>query len=127
MESAVVVTIALQPQAKAQAFETYFRESVQKIRAEKMVSEDVTFSLYRPVEAGPEFVWITRFPEEELHRVSRADWPFLVLAMLDMLRDIQRRFAANVSVVSSSVLTAEGLVDQWNERHGRFSKMSLET
>jgi hypothetical protein len=127
MESAVVVTIALQPQARAQAFETYFQESVHKIRAEKRISEDVTFSLYRPVEAGQEFVWMTRFPEEELHRVSRADWPFLVLAMLDMLRDIQQRFAANVSVVSSSVLTAEGLVDQWNGRYGRFSKMSLET
>ena len=126
MESAVVVTIALQSQ-EAQAFETYFRESVQKIRAEQRVSENVTFSLYRPVEAAPEFVWMTRFPEEELHRVSRGDWPFLVLAMLDMLRDIQRRFAAHVSVVSSAVLTAEGLVDQWNERHGRFVKMSLET
>jgi hypothetical protein len=127
MESAVVVTIALQPQAKALAFETYFRESVQKIRAENRAWEDVTFSLYQPVEAGQEFVWVTRFPEEELHRVSRADWPFLVLAMLDMLRDIQRRFADNISVVSSSVLTAEGLVNQWNEQHGRFVKMSLET
>jgi hypothetical protein len=127
MESAVVMTIALQPQAEAQAFETYFRESVQKIRAEQRVSEDVTFSLSRSVEAGQEFVWMTRFPEEELHRVNRADWPFLVLAMLDILRDIQRRFAANVSVVSSSVLTTEGLVDQWNKRHGRFVKMSLET
>src|SRR5262245_37118917 len=127
MDSAVVVTIALQPQANAEAFETYFREGVRKIREEKRVSEDVTFSLYRPVEAGQEFVWMTRFPEEELRRVSRAAWPFLVMAMLDMLRDTQRRFAANVSVVSSSVLTAEGLVDQWNERHGQFKKMSLET
>jgi hypothetical protein len=47
--------------------------------------------------------------------------------MLDMLREIRRRFAANVSVVaSSSVLTADGLVEQWNQRHGGFTKMSLE-
>ena len=127
METAVVVMIALRSQAEAQAFETYFRESVQKIRGERKISEDVTFSLSRPVEAGHQFVWMTRFPEKELRRVSRADWPFVVLDMLDMLRDIKQRFAANVSVVSSSVLTAEGLVDQWNEQHGRFVKMSLET
>ena len=127
MESSIVVTIAVQPQVEAEAFETFFRESVKKIRAENFVSENVTFSLYKPVEADQKFVWITRFPEEELNRVSRGDWPFVILAMLDMLRDIQGRFATNVSVVSSSVLTAEGLVDQWNERHGRFKKMSLET
>jgi hypothetical protein len=127
MESAVVVTIALQPQAKAEAFEAYFRERAQKIRAEERISEDVTFSLFRPVEGRQEFVWITRFPEEELGRVNRGNWPFVVSAMLAVLRDIKRDFAADVSVVSSSVLTAAGLVDQWNERHGRFKKMSLET
>jgi hypothetical protein len=58
--------------------------------------------------------------------VSRSAWPFLVLEMLDMLRAIQQRFAAKVSVVSSSVLTTQGLMDQWNERHGRFKKLSLE-
>jgi hypothetical protein len=126
MENTVVVIIALEQQAKAEEFETYFRESVQKIR-EKDRIPDVTLSLYRPVEGEQEFVWMTRYPEEELNRVSRADWPFVVLAMLDMLREIRRRFAANVSVVaSSSVLTADGLVEQWNQRHGRFTKMSLE-
>jgi hypothetical protein len=126
MESAIIMTVALQPMAKARAFETYFRESVQKIRAENRVSEDVTFSLHRPVQAGQAFIWMTRFPEEELGRVSRSDWPFLVLAMLDMMRDILQRFAAKVSVVSSSVLTPQELLDQWNKQHGRFVKMSLE-
>jgi hypothetical protein len=126
MESAIIVMIALSPQVEAEAFETYFRKSVQKIRAEKKVSDDVTFSVFRSIEAEQEFVWITGFRKEELQRVSRADWPFLVLAVLEMLRDIHHRFAANVSVVSSPVLTGEGLVDQWNERHGRFKKMSLD-
>lgn len=127
MDSAVVMTIMLKPSATAKSFETYFRESVQKVREEQRVSDSVTFSLYRPVEAGREFVWMTRFPEDELDRVSRAAWPFVILAMQGMLSEIRKSFAADVVVVSSSVLTAEGLVDQWNERHGRFSKLSLET
>ena len=125
MDSAVVMTIILKPSAKAESFETHFRESVQKVRKEHRVSESVTFSLYKPVEARQEFVWITRFPEDELDRVSRAAWPFVILAMHGMLSEVREGFAADVMVVSSSVLTAEGLVDQWNERHGRFSKLSL--
>jgi hypothetical protein len=74
------MAITLPPQVEAQAFGTYFRESVQKIRSKTIVSEDVKFSLYRPIE-----------------------------------------------VVSSSVLTTQGLMGQWNERHGRFKKLSLES
>jgi hypothetical protein len=126
MDIAVVMTITLKPQVEAQAFETYFRESVQEIQSGTSVSKDVSFALYRPVEARREFVWTTRFPEGELNRVSRGAWPFVVSAMLDMLKAIRQRFAADVSVVSSPVLTAQGLMDQWNEQHGRFAKLSLE-
>ena len=127
MENAVVVMIALKPEQDEKAFTTYFRESVDAIRAKDHASNHVTFSLYRPVETTQQFIWITRFPEKELERVTRAAWPLLVLAMRDMLSEIHQRFAANVSVVSSSVLTAKGLVDHWNEEHGRFSKISLES
>jgi hypothetical protein len=79
----------------------------------------VTFALSQAVEARPEFVWLTRFPEEELDRVSRGGWPILILAILDLVHGLQRRFAATVAVLSSAVRTPEGLVAQWNEQYGR--------
>jgi hypothetical protein len=126
MDCVVVMIIALKTGARTDSLERYFRESVEKMRTEERVPESVTFTLYKPVKARRERVWITRFPEAELNRVNRAAWPFVLLLMHGMLTEIRGRFAADVTVASSPALTAEGLVDRWNEQHGRFIKLSLD-
>jgi hypothetical protein len=126
MTNAVVIRISLKRGARADSLEAYFRKSVKKLQDEGRVSASVTFSLYAPTKAGRERIWITQFPDEELERVTRSAWPFVLLGIFTILKEVMARFAADVAIVASSVITAQELLDQWNERHGRFTELTLD-
>jgi hypothetical protein len=70
-------------------------------------------------------VCVVRFQSEELDRVTRAAWPFVILAVRNLLNGLRERFAADVSVVSAPTTSLEDLVAGWNEQFGRFSKLEL--
>lgn len=125
MEHAIIFAITLKPAVKAEQFEAYFKDSVAKAIEDSTRHEATTSSLYRSGTSPAEFIWITRFPTEEFDRVTRSAWPMVIRELIGPLKDLQR-FAADLAIVSSSVLTSDALVAQWNEQFGRFSKISLE-
>jgi hypothetical protein len=125
MEHAIVLTIALQPGVDAEAFEAYFRDEFAKHLEGERLLESTSVVLYRAIDGSNNFTCVTRFESEELNRVSRAAWPFVLLALRDLLNSLRERFPADVSVVTAPTLSLEDLVAEWNEQFGRFMKISL--
>ena len=126
MEQTIVFAIALKPDVKPEQLETYFQETTHKTKDDPERPAAIKSSLYRSVSSPNEFIWTTRFSHDEFNRVTRAAWPMVILEVMRPLRELRERFASDVSIVSSAVLTPDGIVAKWNEEYGRFSKLSLE-
>ena len=125
MEHAIVLTIKLQADVAPEAFETYFRDEFTKQVERQQLLETTSFMLYRAIGEGRAFTCVTRFQSEELDRVSRAAWPFVLLALRDLLNGLPTHAPADVSVIAGPTTSLDDLVAGWNEEYGRFMKISL--
>jgi hypothetical protein len=127
VEQIIGYLITLRPDVQPQDFEAFFEESARKVRENRRLMESTTLALYRRAPGSTEFLWLTRFADEELHRVSRGAIPFVLTVILGILRDVRERYAGDIAALSAPVTTPQGLVYEWNERFGRFTKLSLDS
>jgi hypothetical protein len=108
-----------------EAFETFIEDQIPNLKQHNQLLEETRFSLLHSIAASNEYLLHVAFPENELERVTRAAWPFVIRATLELLRDVRNQHADLTSVVSGTEQTPEQLVEEWNLQFGRFSKMSL--
>ena len=129
MQQAIAFAVTLRDGSVAATFEASFREAVRDVRHrfEHARPWPPAFDLYRQLDAAGDYVWVTRFPDEEFGRVTRAAWPFVLLAILDIAKHLQERFSVEMSCFSAPVTSPQELVEAWNAEFGRFTKMSFDT
>ena len=108
-----------------ESFQTFVEGRVPDLRKDNLLNEGARFSLLRDTASDKEYVLHVAFPENEFERVTRAAWPFVVRAILELLTQVRDEYAFLTSAVSANEKTPEHLVDEWNARFGRFSKISL--
>ena len=128
MQHVIGFQISLRPEIAAEEFETAFQRIIEETRESRGAVEldQVEHRLYRSTPGRPEFLWVTRLPDSEFERVSRAAWPFVILEIRGILTSIRERFAAEVTAFSGAVQTLQELEGDWNARFGRFTKLSLD-
>jgi hypothetical protein len=128
MHYAIAFLVKMRPGANVEEFESAFREGVQDARTRFGHGQPwpPEFHLYGKGDVPGEFVWITRFSEEELDRVTRAAWPFVLLATADIIKRIRPRFTTEMTCLSACVTSPQELVDNWNDRFGRFTRLTLD-
>jgi hypothetical protein len=58
--------------------------------------------------------------------VSRANWPLVLLAIGTLVREGLKPFASEIRCLSGGMTTPRELLENWNERFGRFIKLSFD-
>ena len=125
MQQAIAFMVSLRNPGDAGEFETAFRGQMQTA-LDSDTGKDWDFQLFRG-EAPSAFMFVARFREEEFDRVSRANWPFVLLAIADLVTDGMKAFASDIRCLSAGVGDLHDLQEDWNQRFGRFSRLSFGT
>jgi hypothetical protein len=119
-EQVVGMLITLKPDADQKSFEEYLVEQSTKQQILEQGSH-THFHFYKRLGADREYVWMTRFPENELGRVSRSDHPFVLGAIANILSELQQRHAEVSRAFFSPTETLNRLEEHWNKQFGHFA------
>ena len=124
MQQAIAFMVTLRHGNAAGEFESAFRGQMEKERS-SINGQAWQFHLYRSEKPG-DYVFVARFPVEEFNRVSRAGWPFVLLAIAHLVTENMKPFAADIHCVSGEVTAPRKVLEGWNEQFGRFMKLSFD-
>lgn len=124
MQQAVAFMVTLRHANAASEFETAVRNQIEKARSSSN-AEAWQFQLFRG-ETPAHYVFVAQFPVGEFDRVSRAGWPFVLLAIAHVVTEGMKPFASDIHCVSGEVAAPGKLVAHWNEQFGRFTKLSFD-
>ena len=114
--------ITLKPAADQKAFEDFLVEQSNTEHVFEQVA-GTQFLFHKQLGADRKYVWITRFPESEFQRVSRAAVPFILSAFKGILEDIQARQADVELAFSTRAEKLDQLKAKWNADFGRFGQI----
>jgi hypothetical protein len=110
----------------APRFEAFLEAAVARARDGAHLLAETTLSVFVNTPAATEAIVMARFPAEELQRVTRANWPFVLRALFEILAASVAAGHRVAGTTTGTERVAEELLAEWNRRFGQFTQLSLE-
>jgi hypothetical protein len=110
----------------AEQLEALLEESAKSADDSTGLDNRTSFRVFVDTGRSDEFLVVARFPEEELNRVTRANWPFVIRAVIGAMKQVRAGGQQITGVFVGEEKTVEEALKDWNLQHGQFSKMSLD-
>jgi hypothetical protein len=122
----ITVRIERDRDTDAPQFTVFIEDTVARARNGAHLLAETTLSVFVNSPAATEAVVMARFPAEELQRVTRANWPFVLRALFEILVATRAAGHRVAGTTTGPERVTDELLAEWNQRFGQFTELSLE-